>query len=254
MPVSTPADSVVPDFEQQSQPEQTGQQPTPREEIPAAQPVPRQPESPLQTRLAGRRKAPEQVRFIEPRVLKTEAKTPVSPPLLSLQKSRTMPPAASKPATSRLDLPPVSVPSLPRQEAPASPRPAPAMEMPVARPPERPSSPSQPGGAQVLSAIQQAAAPQPALQTAKQAEASSQQTQPASPAVRSAPGNVVQRLWDEHSPPSSASSSPSSGTSDDSDSSGGQAGVDLDQLAEDVLPIVKRLIEIESERSSGYLR
>jgi hypothetical protein len=242
-------------LKQQQESEQTGQPPSlSQQETPlVAQPAPRQPESPLQAHLAGRRKAPEQVRFIAPRMFKAETKAPVTPPVLSRQKARTAPPAAAPPPAKPLDLLPAPLPALSRQEAPVSP-PSPAIEMPVARPPEHISASSQPGGAQVLSAIQQPTLSQSAPQPTALAEAAQQQrVEAALPATRSTAGNVVQRLWDEHSPPSSASSNPSSGTSGDQDS-GGQPALDLDKLAEDVFPIVKRLIEIESERSSGYLR
>jgi hypothetical protein len=254
-PVSPPVDSVAPDLKQQQESEQTDQPlPLLPQETPIARLAPRQPEGPLQAHLAGRRKAPEQVRFIAPRMFKTETKVPVTPPVLSRQKARTAPRAASKPALKSLDLPPAPLPALSRQEAPAPPQASPAIEMPVARLSERAPAFAQPGGAQVLSAIQQSASPQALPQPTALAEPSQQQrAEVARPATRSAAGNVVQRLWDEHSPPSSATSSPSSGTSGDQDSDG-QPDFDLDKLAEDVFPIVKRLIEIESERSSGYLR
>jgi hypothetical protein len=71
-------------------------------------------------------------------------------------------------------------------------------------------------------------------------------------AASSAASNVVQRLWEGHSPPASQSGG-STGSAVESSAESG-AGLDLDTLAEQVFPIVKRLIEIESERSSGYLR
>jgi hypothetical protein len=59
-------------------------------------------------------------------------------------------------------------------------------------------------------------------------------------------GGVVQRRWDEHSGPDSVSSSGSERSQETE-----QTPVDLDQLASDVLPLIKRLLEIEFERSSG---
>jgi hypothetical protein len=65
--------------------------------------------------------------------------------------------------------------------------------------------------------------------------------------LKSALGGVVQRRWEEHSGPQSASSSSNGG----SDQAPEQQSLDLDQLANDILPLVKRLLDIELERSSG---
>jgi hypothetical protein len=59
-------------------------------------------------------------------------------------------------------------------------------------------------------------------------------------------GGVVQRRWEEHSDPQSGSSSGS-----DRAQEAEQQPVDLDRLANDIFPLVKRLLEIELERSSG---
>jgi hypothetical protein len=59
-------------------------------------------------------------------------------------------------------------------------------------------------------------------------------------------GGVVQRRWEEHSGPGSVSTSAS-----ERDQVTEQTPVDLDQLASDVLPLIKRLLEIELERTSG---
>jgi hypothetical protein len=59
-------------------------------------------------------------------------------------------------------------------------------------------------------------------------------------------GGVVQRRWEEHSDPQSGSSSGSDRAQEIE-----QQPVDLDQLANDIFPLVKRLLEIELERSSG---
>jgi hypothetical protein len=115
----------------------------------------------------------------------------------------------------------------------------PALEMPVARSVEMPRP-----------------APQPSQSPSPEAPAENlRQTQPQKAPLlastqRAAP-NTIQRLWEEHSAPASASGrAASAGTPAQSP----ETALDLDRLAEEVLPLVKRLIEIESERSSGYLR
>jgi hypothetical protein len=64
--------------------------------------------------------------------------------------------------------------------------------------------------------------------------------------IQSAKGGVVQRRWEEHSGVEASSRIQSA-----SQPSLEVEPVDLDQLASDVLPLVKRLLEIEIERSSG---
>jgi hypothetical protein len=224
----------------------------PEQKSPPAQPAPRQPEAPLQAHLAQRRAAPQQVRFLEPRLFKPEVNRPrlIRPELRAKQ--------ASAPR-ERLDLPPAppAPPTTPARQPglPPAPTASPAIEMPVARPQElRPDSPIfTPGGAQSLTASSREAAQPPLLQPPAVSQPDQpQRVETRSPTASPAAGNVVQRLWEEHNESGSGSgggsSAPEQGGSD-----GGDA-LDLDKIAEQVFPIVKRLIEIESERSSGYLR
>ena len=69
---------------------------------------------------------------------------------------------------------------------------------------------------------------------------------------RSTMANVVQRQWEEHSGVEGQGSggASSQGTDDNGDSS----PLDLEALAEDVFPYVKRILEIESNRISGNFR
>jgi hypothetical protein len=60
--------------------------------------------------------------------------------------------------------------------------------------------------------------------------------------------NIIQRTWEGHTPPSQSSSGNSGGDKSGSESKG------LESLAEDVFPYVKRILEIEADRSSGKLR
>lgn len=68
------------------------------------------------------------------------------------------------------------------------------------------------------------------------------------PAVAASPSNVIQRLWEEHT--GGQSQGGDSGGSAESSSPGEQiGGLDLEILAEEVYPYVKRIIEIEANRS-----
>ena len=92
---------------------------------------------------------------------------------------------------------------------------------------------------------------------AERRDVQTQNTQP--PTRKSRPGpeittmaNVVQRQWEEHSGVEGQGSggASSQGTDDNGDSS----PLDLEALAEDVFPYVKRILEIESNRISGNFR
>ena len=60
--------------------------------------------------------------------------------------------------------------------------------------------------------------------------------------------NTIQRAWEGHTGPSQNTSEESEGSNNRAEST------DLQALAENVFPYVKRILEIESERSSGKLR
>jgi hypothetical protein len=193
-----------------------------------------------------RREAPKQVRtldaksikpFVQPEMLKPslpliqralETLRPETKPASpqageNLPVSRTHPFSSSQPQgalPSTLETIPMPVAHLPQ--------PAPAMISQPAPPP-----------------LQQP----PAAETAQQ-PTSLPEIAPAP--VKTVRQNVVQRLWDKHSPPASTSGKGSNAGSGESSQAG--SALDLDKIAEEVLPIVKRLIEIESERSAGYLR
>jgi len=218
---------------------------------------PRPPAAPLLLHLAQRKAAPEQIRFVTPKVVKP---APQRPALIQRDLPRLGRPqpaqAAPPPSTPTRDRGlPVRFPAQPAADENATaPRlavqePAPLaaqskVEMPVARIAEK----AAPQARMNLPADSKPAIAPPAPNN-----------QPLSPAAPAAPAaassvasNVVQRLWEGHSPPASQSGG-STGSVEESGAESG-AGLDLDTLAEQVFPIVKRLIEIESERSSGYLR
>ena len=73
----------------------------------------------------------------------------------------------------------------------------------------------------------------------------------AAPAIARAT-NVVQRQWEEHSGVEGQGSGGAS--SQRADGNGEDSPLDLEALAEDVFPYVKRILEIESNRISGSLR
>jgi hypothetical protein len=64
--------------------------------------------------------------------------------------------------------------------------------------------------------------------------------------LKTSKSGVVQRRWDEHSGPDAVTRSGSERQEETQ-----QLPVDLDQVASDVLPLVKRLLDIELERLSG---
>jgi hypothetical protein len=74
------------------------------------------------------------------------------------------------------------------------------------------------------------------------------QAAPASAQV--AAQNVVQRMWDEHSPMQASPSAQKQGQN----SQGQSAASDINQLAEKILPLVKRMFENESDRTGRGFR
>jgi hypothetical protein len=196
-----------------------------------------------------RREAPEQVRILKARNIKPVVQPEIfkpSQPLIqrTVESSR---PATKSAAPQTGENFPVSrtqaaLPARPDTLPQGAPQPAQeTIPMPVAHLPQpAPAVTSQPATPPQQS-LEIEPAPPPA---------SLPETTPAP--IKTTAKNVVQRLWDEHSPPASASGQGSNAASDESSQTG--SGLDLDKIAEEVLPIVKRLIEIESERSAGYLR
>ena len=66
--------------------------------------------------------------------------------------------------------------------------------------------------------------------------------------------NVIQRKWPENEGGSASGDSDGGQAAESSSAGQAQPGFDLAQLAEDVFPYVKRLIEIESDRVSSRFR
>ena len=73
---------------------------------------------------------------------------------------------------------------------------------------------------------------------------------PAVPAITKA-ANIVQRQWEEHT---GVEGQGSGGASQGAEDNGEDSSLDLEALAEDVFPYVKRILEIESDRISGKFR
>ncbi|MFO7583564.1 MAG: hypothetical protein R6W69_02455 [Anaerolineales bacterium] len=193
-----------------------------------------------------RREAPKQVRTLDAKSIKPVVQPEMLKPFLPLiQRTLESPRPETKPASPQADENlPVSrtKPSLSYAQ-PQNAQPALAtIPMPVAHLP-------QPAPAMISQSTPPPLQQPPAAETAQQ-PTSLPEIAPAP--VKTVRQNVVQRLWDEHSPPASASGKGSNAGSGESSQAG--SALDLDKIAEEVLPIVKRLIEIESERSAGYLR
>lgn len=223
---------------------------------PVAQPAPRQPEAPLLTQLSRRKAVSEQVRFLEPKIVKPETARPalIRPDLRQPKRQTTAgSPQAPEPAQPPVFVrsrqaatqPPARLSEQPFQQSDLASFVAPPLQAPVEMPVARRT---------------ESVAPLPVKSpVVEQAVVSHQlpknqitpEARPA-PTVAAASSNVVQRLWEEHSDSGSGSGGGSSAPGQGG--SGGGDALDLDKIAEEVFPIVKRLIEIESERSSGYLR
>jgi hypothetical protein len=96
------------------------------------------------------------------------------------------------------------------------------------------------------------AAPAPVKQAPKSEPAISPVNSQVSQVPRPTPtlartNNTIQRTWEGHTPPAQSSSGGSTQDNDRSEST------DLQALAENVFPYVKRILEIEADRSSGKL-
>jgi hypothetical protein len=219
---------------------------------------PGQPALPLHTRLVERKGATRTLKPAVPEALRQVQSKPLvqpQPPLVSSRKYKlettpalsTLPPQMPAHAGS-----PFANATVQREldisKPPISPAPTTGpvnmvlAEVPVAlsptvsRVPSAPAVPVSPVGDKSVNQTPQAGA---AIQPQKTSEA---RIRP----LKMNKGGVVQRRWDEHSGPDSVSSSGNERSHETE-----QTPVDLDQLASDVLPLIKRLLEIEFERSSG---
>lgn len=235
---------------------ETGRQDQPEDE---SQSPSESPEMPLQHQITYRQKAPKAVRTIEPEQLKPN----VAPMLIHrIDEPLFMPVKRRSDATidQRTETPSLSqILSQPRTERSAS-----AFREPQALPMDL-SHEMASQTSSVESSVSRL--PMPVALTPPESEAVQtirQQKQPISPlsprmtqqqATITSPSkasNVVQRLWEEHRElhGQEVGSSSSSQKSDRS-SEGGQGAFDLEALAEDVFPYVKRFLEIEANRSSS---
>ena len=87
----------------------------------------------------------------------------------------------------------------------------------------------------------------------KQTDTPKQSTQVSRPAsANTAVTNIVQRQWEEHTGVEGQSSGGASSHADGDDHQ--SSSLDLEALAEDVIPFVKRILEIEMDRGSGKFR
>lgn len=257
---------------------------------PPAQRDDRSPQStPLVMHLAQRRAAPQAVRFVHPERVKSGLGQPARP-LMTPRAGQTLVarpvapealpdsmPSAPQPAdmAARLRQPAPGQPSLPTLSAAVAPLMTPPqrgiraataapVDMPVARAPlaQPPSSVSASSPVSAAPALPAALAsflpsppvsstPPPPVTLPERAPEPAQLLKP--PAVTQGAGNVVQRVWEEHQEGTGGSRGGAS-RGNGSESGQNDQSLDLDKLAEDVFPLVKRLIDIESERARGYSR
>jgi len=97
--------------------------------------------------------------------------------------------------------------------------------------------------------------PQTVAPPAVQKQTPKPQTRPAQPLaaapVQSAAApNVIQRLWPEHAEPQGGSAGDAGNAQPETDNT----KIDLDELAQEIYPIVKQLLEFEAERLSGKFK
>jgi hypothetical protein len=212
------------------------------------------PEMPLQQNISYRQNASRLIRAIAPDQMKPASLPPLihreEAPLLTRSKYRTTSIEGSLP-----DLPKRKDPSpLPKQD-----QPVPPLRLPDALAQIFPSSQaSQAPDPQNLSPIPMPLAlpiaapvvvkPASKLESAKTlVPASLEQSSRKSTGVPKT-NNTIQRTWEGHTGPSQNTSQKSGESKARSEST------DLESLAENVFPYVKRILEIEAERSSGKLR
>lgn len=246
-------------------------------EAQATAPIP----APLKAQLAMRRSAPETVRFIQPEAFKPslpDAARPLVNPRAALAITlRPQPKPGRAPASTRTSSPMhrLAEAAPPRPALPAAPTALlaessapslgdyspPPVDMPVVRQPQTvPMPPIQSQPSRIAPSLPAALPPAPLtlpgmpprLQPAEADHAALPQPTEArildrrQPGAAPGAGNVVQRLWEEHKEGMSGTRSGASRGEGKSDQGGAQ--VDLDKLAEEVFPLVKRLIAIESGR------
>ncbi len=118
------------------------------------------------------------------------------------------------------------------------------------RPVEKPVAPSAPAPAAQPSAASTVPAPMQQGVNPPAPAASQTLARPRPASV----GNTIQRTWSEHEGLGGSQLGEGSQPSSSSEQSGTAQELDLEQLAEDVFPYVKRLIEIESDRLAGRFR
>jgi hypothetical protein len=233
-----------------------------------------QPAMPLHTRLLARKSAVQSVKPAVPEMLRAVQSKPLLTPragLVSERKyhfeSQAKPPAPPTPMVYSASTP--SAPSIPSS----------ASVVQRAMEPVQPTQQTEPSAAPLNLLLAAAHSPQAApVQPARPASVSPQPA-PASPNAQSKVGKaaepnqseaasgsisqqksakqkigplktsragIVQRRWDEHSGPDAVARSGSERQEETQ-----QLPIDLDQVASDVLPLVKRLLDIELERLSG---
>jgi hypothetical protein len=213
------------------------------------------PEKPLKQHIDYRKQASRVIRALEPERLKP---TPISSlihridaPLVSPAKyssssahySRPELPALPQPPSIPKQGQPVSAPSIPQilsmdlphwQDSQSLHTP----DLPLAKP--QAAQVSTPATSKILEQPEQAVAPdRPPVEQISQSAPEVAHT-----------SNVVQRMWEEHQGLDSQSSS--EGSDQSTDEPGSQQ--DLEVLAENVFPYIKRILEIEANRSSRNLR
>jgi hypothetical protein len=278
-PPASPLDAAAFDASSPTQSEDSMPRP-----VPSAAPVSAgqdlsstQPSMPLHTRLLARKGAVQSVKPAVPEMLRAVQSKPLLQPRAGLVSERKY----QFESPSRLSAPPqpmvhsVSTPSAP--SAPSVPSAASVVQR--AMEPVQPTQQTEPAAAPLNLLLAAAHTPQAAPYQPARATSPSPQAAPASLAVQpkaekaakpnqseAAPGSlsqqkpakpqivplktsragVVQRRWDEHSGPDAVARSGSERQEETQ-----QLPVDLDQVASDVLPLVKRLLDIELERLSG---
>jgi hypothetical protein len=230
-------------------------------------------EMPLSKQVAYRKKAPAKLKAFTPQHVKPKIEKPalVHPekPLIPPQKYHPTAPVVVARQPDERPLSDFSHPA-PTQDALEKPRPAATLQAQRAEPESSalPASTSLTGPVPMALAypprqaeqVPPAPPPPPVAPTVTTPVETTPQ-KPTSTAVASPPTvrpasvqNVVQRKWPENEGGPSSGIISSGQAAEQSSSGQAQPGFDLAQLAEDVFPYVKRLIEIESDRVSSRFR
>ena len=226
-------------------------------------------EMPLRKQATYHRQTPARLKALTPQHVKPRIVAPVlarlEKPLIPPQKYHPAAPAVVARQPDERPLSDFSRPA-PTQEALEKPRPAMTPQAQRAEPEgsAQPASTSSTGPVPMALAYPPRQAeqvpptppPPPAVPTVTTpVETAPQKFTP--PAVESRPAsvqNVVQRKWPENEGGPSSGDSGGGQAAEQSGAGQAQPGFDLAQLAEDVFPYVKRLIEIESDRVSSRFR